>query len=341
MRYLDPKNDLTFKKIFCEHPDILMDLLNSLLDFRRGNFIKSIQYLPAELPPLNPLKKNSIVDVRCTDNYDRQFIVEMQMLWTDSFTSRVMFNASKAFVKQLDKGLNYSKLHPVYSVNLVNEIFLPQKEGYYHDYRVVNSAEAEHVLEGLSFLFIELPKVKEHNLPKSLNRALWLRFFTEIKDETEAISAALAANPKIKDAIDILQESAFTSAELEQYDKYWDMISTERTIREDMTQKLEAAQKELEIANEQIVAANEKTALAEQKAAEERQQKEIAEQKTALAEQKAAEERQQKEIAEQKIAEAHQRKIEGAKMLWANNVPKEIIATSYQISLEELEKWLD
>jgi predicted transposase/invertase (TIGR01784 family) len=244
----------------------------------------------------------------------------MQMLWTDSFTSRVMFNASKAFVKQLDKGLNYSKLHPVYSVNLVNEIFLPQKEGYYHDYRVVNSAEAEHVLEGLSFLFIELPKVKEHNLPKSLNRALWLRFFTEIKDETEAISAALAANPKIKDAIDILQESAFTSAELEQYDKYWDMISTERTIREDMTQKLEAAQKELEIANEQIVAANEKTALAEQKAAEERQQK---------------------EIAEQKIAEAHQRKIEGAKMLWANNVPKEIIATSYQISLDELEKWLD
>jgi chromosome segregation ATPase len=30
MRYLDPKNDPTFKKIFCEHPDILMDLLNSL-----------------------------------------------------------------------------------------------------------------------------------------------------------------------------------------------------------------------------------------------------------------------------------------------------------------------
>jgi hypothetical protein len=27
----------------------------------------------------NPAKKNSIIDVRCKDNYGRQFIVEMQM----------------------------------------------------------------------------------------------------------------------------------------------------------------------------------------------------------------------------------------------------------------------
>ncbi|TAD96216.1 MAG: hypothetical protein EAZ97_14425, partial [Bacteroidetes bacterium] len=30
MRYLDPKNDLTFKKIFGEHPNLLISLLNSL-----------------------------------------------------------------------------------------------------------------------------------------------------------------------------------------------------------------------------------------------------------------------------------------------------------------------
>jgi predicted transposase/invertase (TIGR01784 family) len=326
MRYLDPKNDLTFKKIFCEHPDILMDLLNSLLDFKDGNYIKSITYLPAELLPHNPLKKNSIVDVRCTDNYDRQFIVEMQMLWTDSFTNRVIFNASKAFVKQLDKGFNYSKLHPVYSVNLVNEIFLPQKEGYYHDYRIVNSEEEDHILDGLSFLFIELPKINEHNLPQSLSRALWLRFFTEIKDETEAISDELAANPKIKEAVDILQESAFTNAELEVYDKYWDIISTERTIREDMAQKLEEAHRLTEIANQKTALANQQTA--------------IANEKTAIANKQAAEERQQKEMAEQQAAETHQQKINSARILLANGIPKEILAMSYQMSVEEFERWL-
>jgi predicted transposase/invertase (TIGR01784 family) len=326
MRYLDPKNDLTFKKIFCEHPDILMDLLNSLLDFKDGNYIKSIVYLPAELLPHNPLKKNSIVDVRCTDNYERQFIVEMQMLWTDSFTNRVIFNASKAFVKQLDKGFNYSKLHPVYSVNLVNEIFLPQKEGYYHDYRIVNSAEEEHVLHGLSFLFIELPKIKEYNLPKSLSRALWLRFFTEIKDETEAISEELAANPKIKDALDILQESAFTNAELEVYDKYWDIISTERTIREDMMQKLEEARRLQDIAEQATARANEQTARANEQ--------------TVRANEQTARANEQTVRANQKTIEEQQHKINSAKILLANGISKEILAMSYQMSVEDFDKWL-
>lgn len=31
MRYLDPKADLTFKKIFGEHKDLLISLLNALL----------------------------------------------------------------------------------------------------------------------------------------------------------------------------------------------------------------------------------------------------------------------------------------------------------------------
>ena len=30
-KYLDPKADLTFKKIFSNHPDLLISLLNSLL----------------------------------------------------------------------------------------------------------------------------------------------------------------------------------------------------------------------------------------------------------------------------------------------------------------------
>lgn len=33
MRYLDPKADLTFKKVFGEHPDLVISLLNALLPF--------------------------------------------------------------------------------------------------------------------------------------------------------------------------------------------------------------------------------------------------------------------------------------------------------------------
>lgn len=109
MRYLDPKADLTFKKVFGEHPDLVISLLNALLPLHMPEErIVSIEYLPAELVPETPLKKNSIVDVRCKDERGRVFLVEMQMLWSSAFMQRVLFNASKAYVRQLGDGKNTS-----------------------------------------------------------------------------------------------------------------------------------------------------------------------------------------------------------------------------------------
>ena len=67
MRYLDPRADLTFKKVFGEHPDLVISFLNALLPFDDDNRVESVEYIPTELVPDNPLKKNSIVDVRCKD----------------------------------------------------------------------------------------------------------------------------------------------------------------------------------------------------------------------------------------------------------------------------------
>ena len=41
-KYLDPKADLTFKKIFSNHPDLLISLLNSLLPLDADRQIESI-----------------------------------------------------------------------------------------------------------------------------------------------------------------------------------------------------------------------------------------------------------------------------------------------------------
>lgn len=67
MKYLNPKADLTFKRIFGEHPDLVISLLNALLPLKSGEEITEIEYLPAEIVPDNPLRKYSIVDVRCCD----------------------------------------------------------------------------------------------------------------------------------------------------------------------------------------------------------------------------------------------------------------------------------
>ena len=72
MRYLDPKADLTFKKVFGEHADLVISLLSALLPFPPEEEILDVEYLSPELVPENPLRKNSIVDVRCRDNRGRR-----------------------------------------------------------------------------------------------------------------------------------------------------------------------------------------------------------------------------------------------------------------------------
>ena len=46
MKYLDPKADLTFKKIFGNHPDRLKNLLNTLQSLNENELIQLQQYLP-------------------------------------------------------------------------------------------------------------------------------------------------------------------------------------------------------------------------------------------------------------------------------------------------------
>ena len=160
MRYLDPKNDLIFKRVFGEHPHLLKSFLNAVMPFENGQQIESLEYLPAELVPEIPVFKHSIVDVLCKDQHGNQFIIEMQMHWTDSFKSRVLFNASKAFIKQTEKVKEYKQLQPVYSLNILNENFEKKSADYLHHYKIIHTQNPEIVIKGLEFVFIELPKFK-------------------------------------------------------------------------------------------------------------------------------------------------------------------------------------
>ena len=47
MKYLDPKADLTFKKIFGNHPDRLRNLLNTLQSLSEDELLHQEQYLPS------------------------------------------------------------------------------------------------------------------------------------------------------------------------------------------------------------------------------------------------------------------------------------------------------
>ena len=321
MKYLDPKADLTFKKVFGEHPELVKSLLNALLPFKsKEEEITSVTYLTPEMVPQTPTRKYSIVDVRCEDAQGRQFIVEMQMVWSVEFKQRVLFNASKAYVKQLNRGEDYSLLKPVYSLNLVNEVFEPELDDYYHYYHLVHEEHTEKVIDGLHLVFVELPKFAPHTFTEKKMQVLWLRYLTEIDENTKEIPAELLANPEIAKAVSEIEESAYTEEELLGYDDFWDAVSVEKTLAgrlERLTKANDDAKEKLMVTSSQL--------------------KEAEEQRKEAEEQRKEAEEQRKE-AEEQLKRANEERMVSAKKLLQAGVSEDIVASTLNLSMGEMKK---
>ena len=234
-QYLDPKNDLTFKRVFGEHKHLCISLINSMLPLEKP--IVSIEYQTGELiPELTEVLRHTIVDVRCVDEVGKQFIVEMQMYWSESFKSRVLLNASKAYVMQLDKAEDFELLQPVYALNFVNDTFEKSPEmadEYYHYYKIVNIRNTEKQIKGLEFLFVELPKFTPQNRAEKKLHDLWLRFLTEVNENTREVPKELLDNELTREAVQYMEKAAYTKEQLATYDKWKIAVMSERSALKD------------------------------------------------------------------------------------------------------------
>ena len=183
-KYFSPVTDVTFRKVFGEHIDLAASLLNAFLPLEDGRIITDIQYVPPEMMPENPLRKNSIVDVRCEDSAGSTFLVEMQLNWDTDFMQRVVFNTSKAYVKQLDKGKPFHLLQPVYSLNFVQGDLHKGLSEWYHPYQLVHVYHSDRVFDGLSIVFAEMGKYQQLEVKGRTKKDLWMRYFTEMTEKT-------------------------------------------------------------------------------------------------------------------------------------------------------------
>jgi len=231
-RFLDPRSDLVFKKIFGQHPELIKSFLNNILPLPEGRLIELVTYLTPEQAPRIPSMKNTIVDVKCTDQQGRIFIVEMQMTWSKNFMKRFLFGTAKAYVQQLGSGQIYSDLCPVYGLAIVNQEFEESTQDWFHHYRLTKTKDLDKTLEGIELVFLELPKFSPQTFEHRKVGVLWLRFLRETKD-LSVIPEEFKDSPEVIKAIELAEESAYTPAELEAYDEYLDAIRVEQTVRQD------------------------------------------------------------------------------------------------------------
>jgi predicted transposase/invertase (TIGR01784 family) len=205
---------------------LLISFLNSLLPLNEGQEIVSIEYLSPEQVSNTVLGKNSIVDVKCIDNTERVFIVEMQSEWSNIFRKRLLVNGSKAVVKQMDKKYREDKaqkfqtLKPVYVLAIVNGRFSKGND-WYHHLQIMDFKNPDVIIEGLDYVLLELPNFTPDTWTHTHKKLtiLWLRFLKEIDGYYEKIPAELALNELIYSAIKMCEESAFSSTEIEAYER--------------------------------------------------------------------------------------------------------------------------
>ena len=231
-RYLDPKSDVVFKKIFGEHPHLLKSFLNAILPLADDRQIVELEYLPVEQIPEIPAFKRTIVDVKCRDQQGQIFIVEMQVEWGKYFMQRLLFGSAQAYVKQLRPGEQYHLLNPVYGLGLIDSIFDKDTPDWYHHYGLVRLDNPEQeLINGLTLVFVELPKFKINTPEDKKLKVLWLRFMRELNEQTREVDPALLAVSEIKEAIGLAEQAGYTAAELNEYEAYWKQVSSEKTLR--------------------------------------------------------------------------------------------------------------
>jgi predicted transposase/invertase (TIGR01784 family) len=240
MKLLDPKSDITFKKIFGENERILIALLNAILKLPVP--IVKVNYFTNEIHPEWEDGKNSIVDIRCTDDLGRQFIVEMQMIYYPSFLQRAIYNTAKLFSKQLVAGDDFSDLKPVYSINFLVKSAFPNEKEFINTFKVTNTKNIEHTIGDVEFIFVELEKWQ--NLAKFDEENLldhWLKYFMDPNFYKNLSKEDIEKYGFVTDALKGLELSSYTLEQLDAHERYLDRVRTHNSI---MRGALEQGRKE-------------------------------------------------------------------------------------------------
>jgi len=296
-KYLDPKIDVLFKKIFGENKELLISFLNSLLPLKEDQEIISIEYLSPEQVPDTMLGKNSVVDVKCTDNAGRAFIVEMQSEWSNEFRKRLLINGSKAVIRQLDREKQeeraklFQEFKPVYVLAIVNGTFSKGRE-WYHHLQIMDAKNQDVVIDGLDYVLLELPNFTQERWRDDHKELaiLWLRFLKEIDACYDTLPEEFVSNELIHSAVKICEASGLSRKERDAYDSAEDHARWHNSI----------VGLEDEVVDVRKTLAENRKTLAENRKTIEEKEKTIEEKEKSLAESKKTIEEKEKSLAESK-----------------------------------------
>ena len=180
-------SDLFIKYLFCTpgNEDILISFINAVFENSKSNQISTVEIKnPFSIDSIQ-IEKQIIVDIRAKDELGRIYNIEVQSVKDHYFKQRALYYWAKLYTSELTKGISYSKLKPVISINILNFIMLPEIRDIHNWFYLAKNDNPNIRLNDHLFIhFLELPKLKK-KIPKTiakLEKWLYIMLYEGNKD---------------------------------------------------------------------------------------------------------------------------------------------------------------
>jgi len=140
----------------------------------------------------------------------------MQVQYVKAFEKRIIYNASKAYVSQLDRGNEYPKLNQVIAINILDFILFDNLSSYHTKHLIKEDISNHCYLDEIQYHFIELPKFNKGEDELTDVADKWIYFIKEA-GHLDYIPKSLSIEP-YKHAFEIANYSGLSKEELDAFE---------------------------------------------------------------------------------------------------------------------------
>lgn len=220
MRFINPKTDFAFKKIFGSEQsrEVLISFLDGLL-YEGEDAIADLELLnPYQAPRVRGMK-DTYLDVKARLTSGEFVIIEMQVLNVEGFEKRILYNAAKTYSTQLKAGEDYKLLNPVIALTITDFVMFEEVEGYRSRF-VLKEKDflVDYAVQDLELVFVELPKFDKPLEALESLMEKWL-FFLQNARSLDAVPDAMDEVPEIRQAFMLANQANLEPEELEDLEK--------------------------------------------------------------------------------------------------------------------------
>ena len=219
-KFANPRSDIAFKKLFAVQKDsaLTISFVNAILNRQEGELITELTIIDSANFPEHDGSKKTFIDVKCKDEKDKTYIIEIQVAPEDDFFDRALYYSSKNVSNQLHEGDEYRTLKPVIFIGVLNFILFKDDKDYLSRYKIKNDKTNKVGNEKMSFNFIELPKFEKKLESLETKTDLWIYFMKEA-NKLKSVPEQMQKQKEFKKAFHNLERDNWSSEEQAIYAK--------------------------------------------------------------------------------------------------------------------------